>query len=70
MFIMSKRNVELPSRDGTQTHKVEKDFIGTIPDWAARTPYFEALVKDGKIVLPASSKDKDLEKKPPRGKAE
>lgn len=60
MFIMSKRNIELPSLDGRQRHAVKKGFIGDIPDWAAGTPYFHALVKDGKIVVPASPKDSDI----------
>lgn len=60
MFIMSRRNIELPCKDGAQIHRVAKDFVGEIPDWAAGTPYFRALVADGKIVVPASTKDKDL----------
>lgn len=74
MFIMAKRNIELPSPDNSRKHKVEKGFIGNIPDWAADTPYFRALVEDGKIVVPASSKDKDIleaeDKKPSRKKGE
>lgn len=60
MFIMAKRNIELPSADGLQKHKVARGFIGEIPDWACDTPYFQALVKDGKIVIPASKKDSDI----------
>lgn len=60
MFIMSKRNIELPSADSSKTYKVARDYVGNIPDWACGTPYFQALVKDGKIVVPASTKDKDL----------
>lgn len=57
MFIVAKRNIILPSVDGTQTHRVERGFIGEIPDWATQTPYFDALVKDGKIGTPPSKKD-------------
>ena len=60
MFIMARRNIELPSSDSTQIHRVAKGFVGDIPDWAADTAYFRALVEDGKIVVPASTKDKDL----------
>lgn len=60
MFIMSKRNIELPSPDGRQKHVVKKGFMGDIPGWAAETPYFRALVEDGKIVVPASKKDSDI----------
>ena len=75
MFILSKRNIILPSSDGSRTHFVPKGFIGSIPDWAAETRYFESLVADGKIV-PTATADKELqtaEEKPVkvrRGKAE
>lgn len=61
MFIMSKRNVILPSVDGTKKHKVSRGFVGDIPDWAAETKYFQALVADGKISVPASHQDKDTQ---------
>lgn len=61
MFIMSKRNVILPSVDGTKKHKVSRDFVGDIPDWATETAYFRALVADGKISVPASHQDKDTQ---------
>lgn len=61
MFIMAKRSILLPSPDGTQQHRVERGFVGDIPDWAAKTDYFAALVKDGKIVLPDSHADKALQ---------
>ncbi len=76
MFVMVKRNVILPSRDGSQKFAVTRDFVGDIPDWATETPYFQGLVKDGKIVVPDSKKDKDTQaadEKPVkvrRGKAE
>lgn len=61
MFVMSKRRVILPSRDGTKKHLVPRDFIGEIPDWASETPYFYALVAEGKICLPESHRDKDTQ---------
>lgn len=61
MFIMSKRNVILPSVDGTKKHKVSRGFVGDIPDWATKTAYFRALVADGKISVPASHQDKDTQ---------
>lgn len=62
MFVMCKRNVILPSADGKQQHKVAKDYVGNIPDWATETAYFRGLVSDGKIVVPETSADKDLQK--------
>ena len=62
MFIISKRRVILPSRDGSKRHLVPRDYIGEIPDWAAETDYFRSLVADGKIGVPESHKDKDTQK--------
>lgn len=60
MFILSKRNIILPSPDGSQTVRVTRDFLGDIPDWAAETEYFKALVSDGKIVL-SEKTDKEIQ---------
>ena len=62
MFIISKRRVIRPSSDGTKAHTVPRDYVGEIPDWAADTDYFRALVADGKIGVPESRKDKDTQK--------
>ena len=32
--------------------------MSTVPDWAADTPYFKALVADGKLV-PSGTSDKE-----------
>lgn len=61
MFIKANRNIVLPSSDGSATHFVPRDFVGHVSDHFCRTPYFDALVKDGKIVLPASTKDKAVD---------
>lgn len=58
MFILSKRNVILPSPDGSRSVRVARDFVGEIPDWAAQTAYFRALAADGKIV-PTGRRDKE-----------
>lgn len=61
MFVLSKRNVILPSKDGSRQYQLKRDYIGEIPDWAAQTPYFRSLVQDGKITVPESTKDKDTQ---------
>lgn len=61
MFVMSKRNIILPSPDGTASVRLVRDFVGEIPEWAAQTEYYRALVADGKIV-PTSKSDKDIQK--------
>ena len=62
MFICSKRNIILPSKDGTMHHPVTAGFIGEVPDWACETEYFKALVKDGKIAIPETKKDREIDK--------
>lgn len=61
MFIKASRNIELPAPDGSAIHFVPRDFMGNVPDHFCQTPYFDALVKDGKIVLPSSTKDKAVD---------
>ncbi len=61
MFVMSKRNIILPSPDGTASVRLVRDFVGEIPEWAAQTEYYRALVADGKIV-PTGKSDKDIQK--------
>ena len=50
MFVLSKRNIVIPAPDGSTAVRLERGQIADIPDWAARTAYFQALVSDGKIV--------------------
>lgn len=60
MFIVSKRNIILPGPDGHK-FRIPKDYMGEAPAWAAKSDYFKALVKDGKIVISKSKKDKDIQ---------
>ena len=60
MFILSKRSLILPSPDGSASVRVRRDFVGEIPDWAAGTDYFRALVADGKIV-PTGKRDAETQ---------
>lgn len=51
MFVLAKRNIILPGNaPGVQPVVLKKDLFATVPDWAADTAYFKALVADGKIV--------------------
>ena len=60
MFIFSRKHVRLPSKDGSLSFDVPRGYVGEIPEWAAGTKYFRALVSDGKISLPNSTSDKDV----------
>lgn len=62
MFIMSNRNINLPNKDHSEFHRVERGFVGNIPDQFAKTAYFKELVKAGKIALVKSTADKDARK--------
>ena len=54
MNIFSKRNIVIPGPSG-EKFRIKKGFIGPVPDWAAKTPYFQALQRDGKIVSVAEN---------------
>lgn len=56
-FVVSNRNIIIPSPDGKTSCKLPKGYVGPVPDWAAKTAYFKALAADGKIVLSQSKKD-------------
>lgn len=60
MFIVSNRNIILPSPDGTAQHFVPRGYMGDIPEWATETAYFDSLVADGKIVITQSKRDAEL----------
>lgn len=51
MFVLAKRNIIIPGpAPGVEPLVLKKDGFATVPDWAAGTAYFKALVSDGKIV--------------------
>ena len=61
MFVVSKRNIIIPSPDGSQAFRLPKDFMGDVPAWVSDSPYFKGLVSDGKIIFSNSKSDKSLE---------
>lgn len=71
MFVVSKCNIIVPSKDGMRTFPMPKGFMGEVPDWVTDTRYFVELVKDDKVGVPNSKKDRDVAnvvEKPVRGK--
>ena len=62
MFIMSKRNIIIPSPDGKISKRLFKGYVGPVEDWVSQTDYFKALVKDKKIIVTETTKDNELEK--------
>lgn len=62
MVILCKRNVMIPASDKSTYKYIPKNYIGEIDKWVTETPYFGALVADGKIVITQSTKDKIIDK--------
>lgn len=58
MFVLPKRNVEIPWVGGT-VH-LTRGTMTNIPDAAAETVYFKALVADGKVV-PSGTSDRETQ---------
>lgn len=69
MFITSKNHVLIPGTDGREAVRIPRSYVGNVPDWVGGTAYFQALVKDGKIILSEGGKAKRGRKsssKPPK----
>lgn len=60
MFVLSKRNIILPAPDGTAAVRLARGELKDIPDWAAKTEYYRALVADGKLV-PTGTRDRETQ---------
>lgn len=61
MFVLAKRNILFKAGEG-QSFKLQAGLMSNVPDWVAKSQYFAALVKDGKIIVPETHKDRDIEK--------
>lgn len=60
MFVVSKRNIILPSPNGEKFH-MPRDYMGPVPAWAEKSAYLKALAEDGKVIISASGRDKDVD---------
>ena len=60
-FVMSNRNVIIPSPDGSDSIRLFRGQVGEAPDWAVRTAYFRALVEDGKLIVSNGKKGRPKE---------
>ena len=60
MFVVSKRNIEIPAPDGSTVVRLRAGLMETVPDWAVNTEYFKALVGDGKIA-PSNKSDRSAQ---------
>ena len=66
MIVVAKRNIIIPGPGG-QKFRMEKDYMGPVPQWAEDSAYLKALAADGKVILSASVVDRKSRKgKPPK----
>lgn len=61
MLVLSKRNIVIPAPDGSTSVRLARDVMTNVPDWTTETGYFQALVREGKIV-PSGTSDKEEQK--------
>ena len=59
MFINSKKCFEIS--EGDKKLVIPRNFIGSIPDWAANHWLVQAAIRDGSIATPENTADKTLE---------
>ena len=59
MFINSKKCFEIS--EGDRKLVIPRNFIGSIPDWAANHWLVQAAIRDGSIATPENTADKVLE---------
>lgn len=57
MVVLSKRNIILPGPDGRK-FLLRKDYVGPVPEWAEGSAYLNALIADGKVIIPEDRKGK------------
>ena len=70
VFVMSNRNIVIPSPDGKEFVRLNRGGLCQVPDWAAKTAYFKALAQDGKLEVSENKKDTDQESKSESAKEE
>lgn len=54
--VLPKRNIVIPSPDGKESVRLNKDVISQVPDWAPKSPYYKALVADKKLLVMTGGK--------------
>lgn len=59
MYVVSKRNIILPGPNG-ERFRMERDYMGPVPEWAEGSEYLNALSADGKVILSGSGSDRDF----------
>ena len=57
MVAYARKNILF--NEGGHSFKIRRDDVVTVPEWVAKSDYFAALVKDGKIVVTETVKEVD-----------
>lgn len=65
MVVVSKRNILFTAPDKVTKYRLARDYMGTVPDWVTKLPYFSELVAAGKILIA----EKPAEQKEPKKSA-
>ena len=61
MFIIAKRNYLVRRADGS-FYRIEKDYIGEIPEDVAKSELVQRAIVSGNIAVPAGTRDRELYK--------
>ena len=59
MFIISKRNFKIRRADG-EIFRIQKEFVGTIPEDVANHPLIQSAIRCGWIATPDTKADAEL----------
>ena len=59
MFIISKRNFKIRRADG-EAFRIQKEFVGTIPEDVANHPLIQSAIRCGWIATPDTKADAEL----------
>lgn len=60
MVVVSKRNILFTAPDKVTKYRLARNYMGPVPDWVTKLPYFSELVAAGKILIakkPAEQKE-------------
>ena len=59
MLVLSQRNIIIPHENGAVA--LHRGVVEEVPDYVASSTYFKGLVRVGKITIPKSSRDRDVQ---------
>ena len=61
IFVRCKTATKIKDFQGN-VFKMPNDYVGEVPDWATKQPYFKQCVEDGTISFVGKGSDKEIEK--------